>query len=252
MGMGMHPPYPLLSKAPIVESALDFRCPSTKVLNWLVVDKELKQALPDYPLMDMLRAFQGQFQVHPDKGNSSASVSDLGRNGTRMRSEASKRVVQFQKEGFVFSKLAPYINWDDFIGEAFRLWTIHKAIFDPSDVARIGIRFINRIEADSITSLDNVLKIFPSLPAEYNGELKTFLQHYSFAVRDKPYTVNLIQTVDIPINGNKVGLILDIDVFCRELFMDLDSIKKSLEEMREIKNNVFFNSLTKETIKNLI
>ena len=49
-----------------------------------------------------------------------------------------------------------------------------------------------------------------------------------------------------------IGLILDIDVFMQNPFeYDETRIKKCLEEMRWVKNKVFFGSLTDKIIKEL-
>jgi uncharacterized protein (TIGR04255 family) len=62
--------------------------------------------------------------------------------------------------------------------------------------------------------------------------------------------VNLIKTVqNVP---GEIGLILDIDVFMQNPFeYNEPRIKECLEEMRWIKNKVFFGSLTDKIIREL-
>jgi uncharacterized protein (TIGR04255 family) len=62
--------------------------------------------------------------------------------------------------------------------------------------------------------------------------------------------VNLIKTVqNVP---GEIGLILDIDVFMQNPFEYNElRIKECLEEMRWVKNKVFFGSLTDEIIQEL-
>ena len=52
-------------------------------------------------------------------------------------------VAQFTRNGFVFSRLKPYEGWETFEAEAKRLWCIYRELAEPSEVQRLGVRFIN-------------------------------------------------------------------------------------------------------------
>ena len=69
-------------------------------------------------------------------------------------------------------------------------------------------------------------------------------------VPETPYAVNLIKTVqNIP---GEIGLILDIDVFMQNHFVYNElRIIECMEEMRWVKNKIFFGSLTSKLIEEL-
>jgi uncharacterized protein (TIGR04255 family) len=69
-------------------------------------------------------------------------------------------------------------------------------------------------------------------------------------VPETAYRVNLIKTVQMVPAG--IGLILDIDVFVQnKLEYNEQQIKKSLDEMRWVKNKIFFSSITKKALGKL-
>src|SRR5207244_403675 len=73
-------------------------------------------------------------------------VSDLGWRGLRFRSVDEKHIVQFNRDGFVFSRLEPYTNWVNVSRGGLRLWDMFKEMAKPVAIHRIGLRYINRIQ----------------------------------------------------------------------------------------------------------
>jgi uncharacterized protein (TIGR04255 family) len=66
------------------------------------------------------------------------------------------------------------------------------------------------------------------------------------------YAINVIQTVQIPpsLESEGIALILDIDVFTLQAFnLGKDAIEQRLQEMRWLKNKVFFGSITKKALE---
>ncbi|MFZ2798653.1 MAG: TIGR04255 family protein, partial [Syntrophorhabdus sp.] len=64
---------------------------------------------------------------------------------------------------------------------------------------------------------------------------------------DYPYNVNIIKTIQPSTKPNEedLGLIIDIDVFTtKKLPIDCDILLGHLEEMRWLKNKVFFGNIT--------
>jgi uncharacterized protein (TIGR04255 family) len=160
-------------------------------------------------------------------------------------------VAQFTRNGLVFSRLAPYENWDQFEAEALRLWQVYQEVAEPSEIQRIGVRFINLIRLDQIEEVDDVLASPPAAPESMELPVREFLQQSRFDIPGHEYKLNVIQTIQRPGEQTEEGfaLILDLDVFTSQTFGSTDDVlKRQLAEMRWIKNKAFFNFLTESAI----
>ncbi len=237
--------FPHLSKAPIVEAALDIRVVPSVEWDETVLQRELKQLLPDYPKIEPLH--RKKFQITPEK----PIIEDFGCVGLKLHSVAKPHIAQFNNNAFVFSRLKPYENWQQFSEEALRLWGIYCELLKPKEVTRIGLRFINRIgiKQEKI-ELADYYKYPPTTPEELNWTLNYYLHHDVMKVPETSYAVNVIKTIqNIP---EKTGLILDIDVFMGTCFEYNESkLTEFLEEMRWIKNKIFFSSVINKIIQEL-
>ncbi len=79
--------------------------------------------------------------------------------GFRFQSSDNRHIAQFAWNGFVFSRLSPYEDWTKFEAEALRLWRIYRDVGEPSENQRLGIRFIDVIDEET---LEQVLLGYPN------------------------------------------------------------------------------------------
>lgn len=240
--------FPHLSKAPIVEAALEVRVVPSIKWDETSLQSDLKQRLPDFPKVETLR--QARFQIAPGQPDN-PKVEDFGCIGFKLHSSDKLHIAQFTKEAFVFSRLKPYENWEQLSDEALRLWAIYCELLKPTEVTRIGLRFINSIAIkQEKVELADYYKYPPESLKELNWTLTGYLHHDVMQVPETVYRVNLIKTVkNVP---GEIGLILDIDVFMQKKFEYNElHIKKCLEEMRWVKNKIFFSSMTEKSLEEL-
>ena len=237
-----------LFKAPIVEAVIEIRVVPSVTWDESSLQSELKRHLPDFPKVETMR--QKSFQLPIGKQNNPI-FEDLGCVGFKVHSIDNVHIAQFNKEAFVFSRLKPYLDWAQLSQEALRLWAIYYELLKPREVIRVGLRFINRIAIkQEKVELDDYYKYPPTSLKELNWTLAGYLHHDVFQVPETQYSVNLIKTVqNVP---GEIGLILDIDVFREKRFEYKEShLKQFLEEMRWVKNKIFFSSLTDKTLSEL-
>jgi len=240
--------FPHLSKAPIVEAVIAISVVPSVTWDEISLQSELKRLLPDFPKIEPLRKTRLQFtpekQVNP-------MIEDLGCIGFKFQSSDNLHIAQFNKEAFVFSRLKPYEDWSQLSGEALRLWAIYYELLKPREVIRVGLRFINRIAImQERVELSDYYRHPPDSLKELNWPLAGYLHHDVIRVPGTQHSVNLIKTVQ-NIAG-EIGLILDIDVFMAKRFEYNElHLKQFLEEMRWVKNKIFFTSLTEKIIEEL-
>jgi len=236
--------FPHLPRAPIVEAVIHWRARSEQRLAREDLRRELTSALPDYPTI------KTQHELHFESalGRDGAAVSSRDEwHGFRLESTDGRYIAQFTRGGFVFSRVTPYENWDRFAAEAKRLWQIHVSLAKPSEIERLGVRFINRIVPVELSTLDDILVLPPQTPPGLPLPIDEFLQRSLFDVPGHPYCVNVIQTTQPPLppETDTLGLILDIDVFTTASIPLNDALADTrLAEMRWLKNKVFFSLIS--------
>jgi len=238
-----------LSKAPIVEAALDIRVVPSAQWDEISLQAELKKHFPDFPKVETIR--EARVQIVPPGPPGKPAFEDIGCVGLKFHSNDNLHIAQFNRGAFVFSRLTPYADWGKFSQEALRLWTIYCELLKPTEVRRIGLRFINRITIKQETvEFSDYYRYPPESLKELNWPLAGYLHHDVMRVPETPYSVNLIKTVQ-NVHG-EIGLILDIDVFMQSQFKyDELRIIECLEEMRWVKNKIFFNSITEKALEEL-
>jgi uncharacterized protein (TIGR04255 family) len=245
-----------LSHAPITEAVIEIRAFLESPWDEKQVLEALKERLPEYPVSTSQKEFKQELQVDfSSETPAKQTFSDLGLKGFRFQSSDKHRIVQFNRDGFVFGRLQPYADWQEFVHEALRLWQIYSELTRPFEVPRIGLRFINRLLCPpDKQELDEYLRIVPVPPVDLNVPFTAFLHRDTLIIPNHPYGINIVKTIQ-PRQGfeeNDLWLIIDIDVFTTEKCAASSlAIQERLEEMRWLKNKVFFGSITDNLVEAL-
>jgi len=240
--------FPLLTNAPIIEAVVEIRTRATTQFTDELVTRKITELLPDYPQRQPQRAIE-MFAHFDSHGLAEQSKRDHWR-GLKVTTADGKQIAQFKPDGFIFSRIAPYESWERFRTETLRLWSIHAEIAKPTEIQRIGVRFINRmsVSRDGKKTHD-YLRTPPQSPVGFEIPIRTFLHKETFEVPGHPYSLNRVQTIQLD-EGSDAALgsvILDIDVYSTvPNDPDLTILNRRLSEMRWLKDKVFFGSITNE------
>jgi uncharacterized protein (TIGR04255 family) len=241
-----------LPRAPIVEAVIEIRARATKTLEETSLRTTIEPKLAGYGFLDSLREYQGEVKFEDGK-LSSQRVEDIGWKGVRFRSSDEKHIAQFNRDGFVFSRLEPYLTWENLESEGKRLWNIYQDLAQPIEIQRLGLRFINRIKLPPGELLfEDYIQPAPSSPQGLDLPFHGFMHKDTLAVPGHPYAINVIRTIQQLNSGvdGGVALILDIDVFTTQSFDLGDAVlERRLLEMRWLKNKVFFGSITEKALE---
>ena len=251
--------FPLLARAPIVEAVIEVRARAEARWEEQAITNHIKSRLPEYPSVLSSRAVQLRMEfTQPGAQAAQPSpteqvVHDMGWRGLRCESADKRHVAQFNRDGFVFSRLAPYESWDQFEREGLRLWQLHTELAQPTEAQRLGLRFINRIAVPQEgLRLEDYLEAPPRAPQGMDLPLAGFLHQDTLTVSGYPYGITFTQTVQPPQAPETGGLILDIDVFTTQpLNLDENKLDRHLSEMRWLKNKVFFGSITRKVLETI-
>lgn len=246
--------FPYLKKAPIAEAVFDLRARADEPWKESEVASFLKGKLPEYPNGQSIGSFAFRMEmgssevINKQNGTSSGPVAW---EGLKLSTQDGRQIASFTRDGFAFSRLQPYTKWEPFRDEALRLWAIHAEISKATEIRRIGIRFINRIEVPlESPRVEDYFEGFASVPGGY--PTSSFIHHDVLEIPEKPYCVNLVRTLQrssSPDQPNVMALILDIDVFTIEpIGVGSSIINRHIEEMRAVKNDLFFRCITERVV----
>ena len=158
------------------------------------------------------------------------------------------KIVQARVNGFTFNKLKPYETWEKLSQEAKGLWEQYRGLATPVNVSRVGLRCLNRIEIPlPVGDPKQFCLLFPDLPPEMPQAITEFFQRC--VVRDSESgSLGVVTLTFEPYQqaSTVLALILDIDVFYQfdATPPDTTQLWQKLDMLHDLKNRIFFSSLT--------
>lgn len=242
--------YPVLSKAPIAEAVIEFRFSPDSTLDFNALEKIGGTMTDEFPHKEN----RAQKEMIWDISNKEPvyQIKDLGHVMLILRSAEKNRVVQLRTDRYSFSLVGSYSTWKKFSDEALSAWRKFNIGDRINSLSRIGIRYVNNLNLPKDRNyMERYLSIPPKIPANVNGRIEGFLNRVIIKNSEIPAS----STVALALDHNKISeesfpVILDIDVFySHSIEHNFEEISTILEKLRNFKNDIFFNSLSKEGIE---
>jgi uncharacterized protein (TIGR04255 family) len=237
--------YPKLSKAPIVEAVFDIRCRLPKDSGLDVLKGTADRLQADY---QKLRRQVVQAHLFKIQAGTREMRSTETPQGYRVEKEDRTQMVQLRRDGFTLNRLRPYTSFDELWPEVLRCWQIYAEATKPTEVTRLALRTINRIELEA--GLVQVAEAF-RIPLEtrvVGMEQSGFLHRWSL-LGEHHCRANVALATRPPME-RKVAVIFEIDAFkAVDLDLEVDSLTRNFGQLRELKNAIFFGSLSEAQLK---
>jgi len=236
-----------LASPPITEAVFDLRTRFEKAPTPELLKEVGARINTDYPQQQTRYQTGFQLQISPEKPEAKHFQNI---DGYIYKNAENTQAVQCKVDGFAFSRLPPYENWEPALNEALRTWAMYREITRPNRVVRIATRFINRIELPAVSvDLDDYFLVAPKLPADLPQNLSAFSVTMNIP-EVMPKTLGSMRVVYDSATSATV-VILDIDIIGeRDLDPhDDDGLRAAIQELRPIKNRAFFGSLTEKTVE---
>ncbi len=186
-------------------------------------------------------------------GQNSTSAQQI-RLGTRLETDDGCHVLQLRTNGFTFSRLIPYMDWQQLRDEAADYWKYYADEARPAEVVRLAVRYINELHLPlPMVNLDDYLVASPKIPEGLPQALSSFIQRVIIAERTSSSTAIVTQAFEgsAAAPDSHVPIFLDIDVF-RSVNIsttNLADIWPILAELRDFKNAIFFSHLTEKAVE---
>ncbi len=230
-----------LSHPPIIEALIDIRVmPNADMTaeKFNAISQQLKETYQ----------VSSQETVGIQFDMATQSVQTLPKQSLGMRIEGDGNVIQFQVSGFTFSRLKHYTTWESLVNETKQFWKQYKEASEPQKITRIATRYINRIDLQQpVGDLTRFLTAPPILPPNVPNQVANFFTRVTIV--DEPTQVAAVIQQQIENTISTLVYVLDIDVFQQKDYdIHDDSFWTTLNQLRDLKNTIFFESITEETL----
>lgn len=186
-------------------------------------------------------------------GNSNASTK-TEKEGYLLLNEDKTKAIQLRKSGFMYSiNQNSYTNWENFKKEAWGYFEEFINRYNIDSINKVSLRYINSIDLPTaISDIKEYITISPNLPKELDyGINRMFLQMVL-----PNNNIDAVGIVNQNFNiGKEIGeyfsYILDIDVSITKSrsIKELKEVKVDFDNLRDFKNEIFFESITDKTKK---
>jgi len=235
----------VFSNPPIVEALMDIRVQldeKTDIKGLSTLQDPIKER---YNQIKEQFIYSGTFKLDKDPAIESSKPTI---RGFMFNSEKEKKVVQSRIDGFTFSKLKPYENWDIFFSEGQSLFKSYLEIAKPISIFRIGLRFINRIEVPmGFLDFNEYILTNPQIAPGIPQAVSNFFLRVEIPNIDNQSKAIVSVTMDKITSNNKLPLMLDIDVFHEYEYISSPEVMwEKFISLREFKNDIFFNTVTEK------
>ena len=239
--------YPHLTNAPITEALIDFRVKLSTEFEVKNIDLLYESISELYPEKQEQRLSEIQFKPDQEELVKTSAAKIIG---YRYISPDKRQIVQARIDGFTFSRLKPYVKWEQLRDEAYRLWQYYKKITAPESITRVALRYINNLNIPMpIKDFSDYLKAPPIVPEELPQEVPSFLTR--IVIKEPDLGVHAIITQALERIVNDVApIILDIDVFkYQPEGIEEKEAWDLIERLRDFKNDIFFSSITERLLE---
>ena len=240
-----------LSRAPIVEALVNFQANASRLWNSEEIRPAFAKLWPEHADIQELRPMKIEV-TQTAEGQLPPKVTFPPVEGLIFRSKSQPTVHQIRRDGYTFSRLEPYENWELLQAGALAGWEYYKAVLEPEELHAVAVRFINRVKfpAEGF-KLAQYFTTPPVPPPDLGWGFHGFMHQSLYAVPDSPCVVKVI--IAPAFDGAQpetLAFVIDIEVTLKDSLPVLGrSLESVLAEMRNLKNQAFFNLLTEEPLQ---
>lgn len=179
--------------------------------------------------------------------NAKASTSI---SGYTFFTEDQKQKLLVERNKFTYVDEREYQGWEDFTKDALEYVHICQKLFEQQIIQGISIRFINRFLFDSFNTPTEYFKTLVSMTNDSNFAFP--VTNYGFRIRFDMPEVGIHSYVNQQLENAPNGkyYFFDIDIIKEtNLLFDEGFILPIMEELRDVKNQIFFENITEKTIE---
>lgn len=239
---------PSYSKPPVREALVDIRINPLAPTQLPVLEVLHEKLRADYPTKKKQQNLEGLWEWRDETLSSRTSQRV---NGFRFESLDGTRIVQYRLDGFTCNFIKPdpqasWVGWSALRDEARRTWEMYAKAIGISEIAGIGVRYINQIVIPTAPiELTDYLTAPPDVPKDFPYQsFLDWLSRVTVAIPDLQAMAIITQAPADEPRQDSLKILLDIDIVRRGIAtIDSEAMWTTLDRFRTLKNTIFESSL---------
>lgn len=239
---------PHYKNAPIREAVVDIEADSSLGIDFEKLRAIHRQIITEYPREETRHLSEGLFQFGPEiKATAQQKPWAL-----LFWNTLNNQVVQARLNGFSFSRLEPYEDFDHLKNEARRLWDIYREVARPTKVRRVAVRYINQLNLPgNRVDPEDYLNAYPYVSERLPDALRSigpFLMNLQLLQDDLKGVLVFNQALTAPKKPNTVSIVLDFYLSVSDPpVTNEEELWEFFEKLRQRKNEYFEAFITDKT-----
>ncbi|HEY1462744.1 MAG TPA: TIGR04255 family protein [Terriglobales bacterium] len=229
-----------LSHAPLREALIDIQVPA--ILQSSLIDSLESLNIEQFQKKVPIKISEFAFQIDQDNSQANSKIQTIG---WRLESQDGTRVIQLRTNGITYSVINRYNDWNDIKSATQEIWQKYCALVEGDImVSRIAVRYTNVLEIPPGVELNDYLTTVPAIPQELPQVFSSLFTRVII-----PFAPNIQAQITTALESTN-SIVLDSDVFSQQSF-DGKSLElwAALDSLRDIKNSIFFSTVTEKAIR---
>lgn len=227
-------------KPPLIEAVCEFRFVKIGVQAVLIPGRYYERVRTEYPEIEVKRGF-GLQAGGPE-------VEMVTEERTVFRNPIANRLVQIGHGMLAINQLRPYIDYATFRHEVEARLNDYKAVAQPKGLAKLGLRYINRLPVSDDQNLSAVLDVGFKIPAAVSTNPDPYLLRLEFPYHKARERLILI-VAKAAEHREKSSVMLDLDYVLTkpEEIQETDPVKW-MDTAHDTIESVFHACVTKKAV----
>ena len=194
-----------LAHPPLVEAVCEFRFHDDTPWDWSIPGRLYDRIERGFPVREEIRAVPAPAGGGPNQAGP-VTVTRL-----RFKTQDGSRIVQCGPRLLAMNQLANYTAWEDFRAFVVEMFQTHWKLLDDPRLARVGLRYINRIDFSQTEAPSDKVTVFPSFPAVLDRPVRSFIQRYELGFDEEPRGTLVHQSGTVLDSEGRLALMLDLE-----------------------------------------
>jgi uncharacterized protein (TIGR04255 family) len=238
-----------LAHPPLVEALCEIQFTPATAWDWTIPGRLYERLSPQFPEKNSVPTLGFTTEI-AQSGQPSIMLQPSPDRVRFTRADGSA-LVQVAPQLLAINHLLPYPGWNTFSGLIRDVFAAFAAVAPATGVARIGLRYINRIaiEHGSLEEIRAIITYSPPVHEDSGTRFSSFYQRYEFAT-DDPVGTLIHQTAKQAQPDAQVYLVLDLDFQSTQgvsaILSDTSATRAWLDAAHERIEQAFRESLTAE------
>jgi uncharacterized protein (TIGR04255 family) len=212
------------------------------------IHEKLKSVYTEKPRLQQM--IEAQLQGADSEGNPSVSIQQrMTKQRVQLLAENGTRLVGLAADQLTIHMLRPYLGWDEYRPRIEQALMAYVEVAEPEAVARIGLRYINRIviTGDGIPDLARYFTVPPKFPqVDPNIRVLSFFNRKEAEYLDAPIRIVVTFAEMEPMLPKAHNYLLDLDIIwiSPDQPAPLDQVMNLIDDMKVRHRQVFESLIT--------